>query len=98
MDGERRDVLERDARDLAIAYLGIHADEAGGRVERELRDRFDSREDAGLEQHGYDADGVGSRHGRRLHLFHDDEPGVRMRACWWQDQVAVGGRIAARLA
>jgi hypothetical protein len=33
-----------------------------------------------------------------LHLFHDGEPRVRVRACWRQDEVAVGGRVAAGLA
>ena len=45
-----------------------------------------------------DADGVGAGHRRILHLLHDDEAGVGVGMVGGQDQVAVGGRVAARLA
>ncbi len=74
------------------------ADQAGGRLEDEARDRLGDRHQALVDEHGRGADRVRAAHGRVLGLLHDHEARIGLRGGRRQDEVAAGRRIAARLA
>ena len=95
---ERRHVPERHAADLPVGALGGHADEAGRRLEDKLRGRLGHRQHPGLEERRDDADRVRPGHPGIFDLLHDHVAGLGLRPRGRQDEVAVGGRVAARLA
>ena len=95
---EGRHVPERHAEHLAVEAVGGDPDQAGRRFERQVGHGLGHRQHAGLEQDRGDAHRVRPGHARVLDLLHDHVAGIRRRVAGWQDQVAVGRRVAARLA
>src|SRR5690606_39542476 len=59
--------------------------------------RLAHRHDAGIEQHGGDADRVRPRHWRRVFGLHDDEAHLRPLVLRWHQQVDMAKDAAARL-
>ncbi len=98
VDGERGNILKRDAFHFFIFDFGFDFDQAGGSIELELHDALADGNHSGFEQHGDDADGVGAGHRRVFGLLHDDESGGGFGICGRQDEIAVGRGVAARFA
>jgi hypothetical protein len=69
-----------------------------GDSRRKGGDRLDDRDHPGLDQDGDHADRVGPGHRRVFDLLHDHVAGVGAGDRGRQDQVAVGRRVASRLA
>ena len=98
VDRECRNVPEGHAAHLSAHAIRADADEAGGRLQRQLGDRFGHGYHARLEERRNDADRVGARHAGVFDLLHDHVARVGIGACRREDEVAIGGRVAARLA
>ena len=86
-----------DALGLAVAAIGDDRDQAARRLERKMRLGLLHRQNAGVEQHGRDADGVRARHRRRVLGLHDDEAHLRPRVLGRHEQIDVAKDAAARL-
>ena len=82
---------------LAVAAIGDDRDQAARRLEREMGLGLLHRQDAGVEQHRRDADGVRAGHRRRILGLHDDEPHLRPRVLGWDEQVDVAKDATSRL-
>ena len=95
--GEGGDVLRAHLLDAAVAAGGGDLDEAAGRLEDERGFGLGHRQDAGFEQDGGDADGVGAGHGRRVGGLHDDPAHLGARVFRRHEEVDVAEDAAARL-
>ena len=73
-------------------------DQPGRRLERQLRHGLGHRQHPGLEERRDDAHRVRAAHPGVLDLLHDHVAGRRLGVRRRQDEVAVRGRVAARLA
>ena len=96
--GECRDIPKRHLLHFAVAHFRLDGDQPGRGFELEPRHRFHGLQHAGLDQHGDYANGVGAGHRRIFRLLHDHKAGVGFGMVRGQNQVAVRGRIAPRLA
>ena len=97
-DSETGHVLECDAFDPAAEDFGLDRDQPGRRLEKELGHWLSRWHHPRFYQNCCDRYGIRPRHPRIFDLFHDHVSGVRFRVGGWQNEIAVGRRVAARLA
>ena len=93
--GEGRDIFKRDLFDFSSIDARLDHDQASGRIQLEPGYRFLDRHHTGLDECRNHTDGVGTGHRWILHLLHDDKTGIGFRVGRRQNQIAVGGGIAA---
>jgi hypothetical protein len=94
--GEGGHVAHADALGLAVPTRRGDLDEPARRLQDHGGERFLHRHDAGIEQHGGDADGIRARHRRRVGGLHDDEAHLRPRVLGRHEEIDVAKDAAAR--
>ncbi len=95
---ESRNIGELDGNAFAVATGSARPHRPGRRVDHDDRLRLVHGDDAGLEQHGYRADQVRSRHRHVFRRLHDDDAGIAIGAGRRRQQIEVARDAAARLA